>query len=466
MKPKIGVILLRAQWFDEVVDLPQLSDEVKLDADALCSSLPAELDLSDLWVVNSKTSLEHCLNELRVASFDLAVIIFQVWAEDFYLNPLVDSLKGTPVAVWCYQPSAAPPKPANFLDVLRYSGMVGTLEGLGTLHNLGQPYITLIGSPESPIVQSELVQLARAAKVYKALKTAHFGLLPARNDQMQSTFVDEFRLRSDLGPKVDYLSVNDLKEAADRITSDDLNEHLSHIVRTIPVRGVKPETLEACARVSMGLFDLAREKNLDVLSINDTSDELHRLLGLRPCLNGWRHQDKDEPLIGLEGDLGAATAQFILKNLTGEPNFFTEFWFWDEKSNCMVGGHAGYQNLASARDGEAWISQDYEYCQTDPCEGAHYQFACKPGIVTLLQIRWSTRGYWQAIIFSAMVEDQPAWIEGYPHAVVKPTLPVPDLVKQAAEVGTTQHWIMAYGDYRAEIKYLCRLCQIELKEIC
>jgi L-fucose isomerase-like protein len=466
MKPKIGVILLRAQWFDEVVDLPQLSSAVKDDADALLRSLTDELVVTGLWVVNSRSSLDQCVDEIKSASFDLALLVFQVWAEDFYLNPLVDVLKGTPLAVWCYQPAAAPPKPASFLDVLRYSGMVGTLEGLGTLHNLGQPYVTLIGSPESRTVQSELVQLARAANVYKALKSARFGLLPARNDQMQSTFVDEFRLRSDLGPAVEYLSVNDLKEAADRVKDAGLQDHLRNVIKSVPIKGVSAETLETCTRVSIGLFDLAAEKDLDVLSINDTSDELHRLLGLRPCLNGWRHQKNKQPIIGLEGDLGAATAQYILNQLTGEPNFFTEFWFWDEKSNCMVGGHAGYQNLSSAREHEAWISQDFEYCQTDPCEGAHYQFACKPGTVTLLQIRWSTRGYWQAIMFSARVEDESAWIEGYPHAVVKPTIPVPDLVKQAAEVGTTQHWIMAYGDYRAEIKNLCRLCQIELKEIC
>jgi L-fucose isomerase-like protein len=462
MKPKIGVILLRAQWFDDVVGLPELSEAVNTDAEKLQAALPDELDISGLWVINSRTSLDYCLKEIPVTSFDLALLIFQVWAEDFYLKPLVEVLKDIPLAVWCYQPAGNPPKPASFLDVLRFSGMVGTLEGLGTLHNLGQSYAILTGTPESPKLQSELTQLARAAKVRKALKTARFGILPARNDQMQSTFVDEFRLRSDLGPTVEYLSVFDLKEASSRVKRSDLDAHINKLKKDIPVRGVSPKTLEDCAMVSLALFDLAAEKNLDVLSINDTSEELHRQLGLRPCLTGWRDQGRSEPLIGLEGDLGAATAQFILHQLSGEPNFFVEFWFWDENSNCMVGGHAGYQNLASARPGEAWISQDYEYCQTDPCEGAHYQFACKPGIVTLLQLRWSTYGYWQAIMFSASVDDQPAWIEGYPHAVIKPSFPIPDFVKQAAEVGTTQHWIMTYGDYRVELGALCKLCHINL----
>ena len=38
------------------------------------------------------------------------------------------------------------------------------------------------------------------------------------NEQMQSTFVDEFRLRADLGPLVEYLSVGELERAAQAVT--------------------------------------------------------------------------------------------------------------------------------------------------------------------------------------------------------------------------------------------------------
>jgi hypothetical protein len=34
-----------------------------------------------------------------------------------------------------------------------------------------------------------------------------------------------------------------------------------------------------------------------------------------------------------------------------------------------------------------------------------------------LQLRWSASGRWQAITCTGEVVDQPAWIEGYPHAI-------------------------------------------------
>jgi hypothetical protein len=154
----------------------------------------------------------------------------------------------------------------------------------------------------------------------------------------------------------------------------------------------------------------------------------------------------------------------VLHCLTGTPVFFAEFWFWDEQKNILVGGHAGIQDPGVARPGEAFISHDFEYSQTDATEGAHLQFACRPGRITLLQLRWTPNG-WQAITCAGDVVDQPAWIEGYPHAVIRPDVPVLEFLKQAAEVGTTQHWIMGYGDVRAGIRAWCKLGRVALAEL-
>lgn len=464
-RPSVGLILLRAQWFDSVVALPELVEGIQQDAATLVAAFPADLELVYTWVVNSPASLNTCIGELRTLRLDLVVLTFQVWAEDLFLQPLVEALQGQPLAVWCYQPTACPPRPASFVEVLRFSGPVGTLEGLGTLRNLGASFSFLVGTPGSPQLDTSLIAEARAGSVRQALHKARFGLLPARNEQMQSTFVDEFRLRADLGPLVEYLSVGELERAAQAVPQLELDKYLEELRRDYPVRGVRPETLARAARASLGLARLALEHRLDVLSINDISTELHAMLGLRPCFSPLQMVGEAGVLFGLEGDLGAATAMLVLNRLTGSPVFFTEFWFWDEEKNLLVGGHAGVQDPRVARPGELYISQDYEYCQSDSTEGAHYQFACRPGRITLLQLRWTARGCWQAITCAGEVVDQPAWIEGYPHAVIRPDVSVLDFFKQAAEVGTTQHWIMAYGDARAAIQAWCKLENVALKEI-
>ena len=150
--------------------------------------------------------------------------------------------------------------------------------------------------------------------------------------------------------------------------------------------------------------------------------------------------------------------------LAGSACLFTEFWFWDESENIVVGGHAGPQNPALASPGQAWISQDYEYAQSDRTEGAHLQFVARPGRVTLLQLR-GTPGGWQAMVATGEALDSPPRLEGYPHAVVRLDVSVDRFVRQAARVGSTQHWIMAYGEVMAEVIAFCELAGIPLEVI-
>lgn len=461
LKPTIGLILLRAEWFDSVVALPELVDGVRNDAHQLVDCLSGHFNFRWVWQINNRDSLQACVNGLKNDGADLLVICFQVWAEDFFLRPILEAAGDTPLAVWCYQPHKTPPKPASFVEVLRYSGMVGTFEGLGTLSNLGNKPLFTFGSPEDDRPIQDLITFGRAAKVRKQLRKARFGLLPARNEQMQSTFVDEFRLLTEIGPKVIYLSVSELDRAARNVPQDEVDTFLSIIRKKYIIKKVKPSTLELSARVSLGMANLTNEKKLDVLSLDDISQELHTVLGLRPCLypplldfSGW--------LWSLEGDLGAATALFILDRLTASACFFLEFWYWNEEENWLIGGHAGVENPLVAGDNPIEISHDYEFAQSDATEGAHFQFTAKPGRCILLQLRCTPHA-WQAIAVSGAVLDGGPWLEGYPHAAFRPDCGVEMFIKGAAKVGTTQHWILAYGEPLEEIKVLFSLLKIPLE---
>jgi hypothetical protein len=460
--PRVAVILLRAEWFDAVVALPELAQAVRDDERLLLERLGAAFEIAGHWVVNSPGSLQGCVRELGALDADLFVLAFQVWAEDFYLNPLAEAIAGRPLAVWCYLPWQRPPRPASFLEVLRGSGPVGTFEGLGTLRNLGLHFAFTHGASDHPRPLRDLQVAARAAQVQRLLRQARFGLLPARNEQMQSTFVDEFRLRKDLGPQVKYLSVDELRRKAEALPEAELWAYLDQL-QGYPRRGVSPEDLALAARASLGLAHLAVDNSLDLLCLEDIAPELHIALGLRPCLYPPLLGERG-CLLSLEGDLGAATAQFILRRLSAEPTMFVEFWYWDEAQNVIVGGHAGAQDPRLAQPGSLWISHDYEFAQSDRSRGAHFQFIARPGRVTLLQLR-NTPSSWQALLVCGEALDGPPRLEGYPHAAIRLDTSLDDFVRRVARLGSTQHWIMAYGDLQAEAQALCTLLDIPLEII-
>ncbi len=463
IRPRIGLILLRAEWFDSVVALPQLTEAVKEDEQSILRILEQHFDIRAVWVVNSAERLQACVQALKSTEADLFVLCFQVWAEDFYLLPILRALAGRPLAVWCYLPWSKPPRPAGFVEVLRGSGPVGTLEGLGTLRNLGADFFFTHGSPQDKRVLTDLYVAARAGWMRNALQNVRFGLLPSRNEQMQCTFVDEFRLLAHIGPSVQMLSVGELKRRSDEVPQTEVEEFIGHLRANYPIRHVSDETLRLAARTSLGLAHLALDHRLDVLSLNDISPELHTVCGLRPCLYPPL-LEQSNVLVGLEGDLGVATALFVLQRLTDSPALFVEFWFWDEAENLIVGGHAGIQNPQVALPGKAWISHDFEYAQSDRSEGAHYQFVARPGRVTLLQLR-ATPSAWQAIVTKGEAIESETWVEGYPHAIIRLDVPLDHFIRRVAEVGSTQHWIMAYGEVVEEVRAFCTLLDIRLEVI-
>jgi L-fucose isomerase-like protein len=208
------------------------------------------------------------------------------------------------------------------------------------------------------------------------------------------------------------------------------------------------------------LAHLAVEQQVAVISLNDIAPELHEVLGLRPCLYPPLFEQANI-LVGLEGDLGAATAMFILNRLTGSPILFAETWFWDEEENLIVTGHAGPQNPALARPNHLWISHDLEFAQSDRTEGAHLQFVARPGRVTLFQLRGTPQG-WQAIVTTGQALETDPWVEGYPHAVIRLDVPVQDFLRQVAAVGSTQHWAIAYDEVAEAIGAVCELTAIPL----
>lgn len=275
--------------------------------------------------------------------------------------------------------------------------------------------------------------------------------------------VDEFRLRSELGPTIQYLSVGDLASATQAVSKNELEAYLTYIKENYPVRGVSEVGLSSAARVSLGLAHLALERKLDVLSFDDIADETHRVFGLRPCLYPPILFGRTVAL-ALEGDLGAATAVFILQRLTLSAVFFVEFWVWDGKENFLIGGHAGIQNPQVASPEQIWISPDYEFAQSDRLEGAQLQFIAKPGRVTLLQLRGTPLG-WQAIAFGGESLGGEPRLEGYPHALIRPDVPIELLFKEFARVGTTQHFAMVYGDVLREIEELGKLLNIKMSVV-
>ena len=464
-KPRVGLVLMRAAWKD-CAQADDLLEAFEASARTMAVKLERCCSVAGPWVVDSPETLAACRSALKQAELDMVLLAFQSWTEDALLVGLLESIGGRPLVLWCSLPWRRMPRPASFREVQRSTGPASAFSALGTLRNLDFPYLFTWGSVDDPRLLRDLEVAGRAAAARSALRFARFGLLPDHKTNARASDVDEARLLADLGPVVETIPLESFRRAAEEIDQEDVRAYLDAFRSAYEIDHVPNDQLEMAARASLGLARLAKESRLDLIALNDASRDLYEAfqmrLALYPHLPGSTSEDAAQVMYQPEADLSAATANFILNRLTGSPTMFLEFWAWDEALNQLVGGHNGMQNPAVGAEGEVWISHDYDSCRDPLRTGAQIQMIARPGRVTLFQLR-STPAGWQAVAASGFCLESRPVIEGYPHALVRIDTPVEHFFNRLADVGATQHWIMAYGSVLHEIEAFCQMTKIRLE---
>ena len=459
-RPQVHLIAARAQWFADVVADNELPELLTRDLERIVTLLGEALDLT-VSRVDSKASWDAAIDTAGRRGFDLTVLLPQVWAEDWRVLDLLEAAVNEPLLLWCYLPTSPAPAPLAFRQLLRYSGPVGALQYAGTINNAGRAYHVVVGSAEDSQARAQLTAIAQAAAARRRLRASRIGLLPHANPQMISTWVDEYRLRLTFGCDLHYLSAGQLAEASRRVSRAETKEYVGALLGSYRLRDLDEEALPEAARLSLGLAELVRECGIDILSLNDVSDELHRVLHMRPCLMPPALQ-RAELAVGLEGDLGAALAVAILKALSKEPVLFAEIFTWSDPDHTVTLGHGGLQDPRLAGEADRVVlTPDHEYQNTGK-PGVWMSFRMAAGPVTMLQIRHAPQGFVASVIEGTAAQGERE-IEGYPHAVVRLPVRPSSWLRSVLEAGSTQHWAVGRGHWGGALRHTCEMTGIALQ---
>jgi len=466
-KSKIGLVFFAAKWFEEVVlgasqNVKEFTKFLDEDTSKIKELLSKENEVIDFPMV---TSMEKAWNVCRrLLSEDLDAVVFccAVWTEDEYLLAFKDIMKIKPSVIWGVTSYKNPPVRSSIMDLYKNSGIVGTIQGLNVIVKMGVKPFYVFGSYLDSESIIKINKITKAAKVLKNLKKVRLGVLPYRNFQMITTYVDEFRLYSQIGPVVEYISCLQLKKAADAIDEKSVAGYMDEIKRKfkIDIR-VSEENLLKAVRATLGLEKIIFDKKLDGLALSDLIPELHEVVGLRPCLYTEK-LGKSEIVIGNEGDLGGTTAMFMLRKLTGNPVMFTEIFNLDYDTNTIGTGHAGPSNyLLAQSDDQVTITPDLELMDaTSDIGGVWMEFIGKPGIVTIVNFICTLDNFQMTILNGNSLGGRPRF-DGYPHYVVKIDPDLKEFLNSNAINGTSQHWAVVNGNVKEELSYLADMLGIK-----
>ena len=233
-KPKIGIVFFTAKWFEEVVlgknkTTKLFNRFITESTEKIINKFSKDFEVINNPIVNSMDKSRQVSKDLLAKDIDCLVLCFIVWSEDEYLLPFKDLMKIRPTILWGCTPYIKAPLKSDIVTLFRNSGIVGTFEGFGVIKKMGVKPFFVFGSFAEEEPYKKIKMIVNAAKVYRDLKTAKIGILPYRNNQMIVTYVDEFRLYSQIGPVIDYISILQLKKAADSISEGKISQYVEEI---------------------------------------------------------------------------------------------------------------------------------------------------------------------------------------------------------------------------------------------
>ncbi len=463
-KPKVGLLLLTAEWFAQIgasqgafAGLPQVLDR---DAAKMQEALGAELEIVHPGVLATVEQVDRALATFRQHDVDVMIACQITWGEDRLILRAVQELPDIPMLLWCYTPYRRMPEQMTMRDLFRASGPVGALQASGPLKRLGKRFGYAFGSYENPGTVDQIVVFARAAKVARDLEGARIGVLPYRCDQMTGTYVDEFRLKQEIGAELVYISTHDYRALCEQIPDARLKAFVRALKASYRIADNTTEAgLSNGARVSLGLAELAERYNLDAVAIEDVGEELHRVLGLRPCL--YVSELFERAVVSMEAEVGGAVALLMLKGLARKAPMYTEVFTLDAQENCLLMGHAGIHDavhLVESVD-DILVEPDGEYVESEP-DSAWMRFRVKGGHVTLLSVFCDVERFKLVISTGEAIGGKPRLL-GSPHAYVKLETPLEAFFEGAIRTGMTQHWALVHDDVVDELTALADILGLD-----
>lgn len=419
-------------------------------------------------IVYTRTDLDKAIAAFTTGKVDGVFVLYLSWAPDANWIRFQRDMAALPVLFASMIPENIPFETTfsanDGVAANTVRGLVGSLQASGSISRMKRPMLeTVLGTYDD--IMAKAKHFFTAAHVRAKLKEAVVAHISRHHEVMWSTYVDGLSLFQYVGPEVKVLATSAVRREMDKIPDNDVQAALKHLTDTYAVmEDVDMNALAASVRSSIAMDHVAATVGASYIVMNDLDPVLHKDLGLRPgflpCPYG--HDIPATP----EGDIGAGTAAYILRILSGRPAVVVEPGYINPHTGLVDIGHGGPNDYTDPSS-RVKIAKDTRLLNADvdyPGAGFAWQVIGK-GVKTMLHLSQSHTGFKMAC---TIVEAQEVdyFHASFCHGRIK------TLTGNAAEVfgkllqfGTTQHFAVASGDHRKELSQLAAIMGFEYLEV-
>jgi L-arabinose isomerase len=463
----IGLVALCAEWFRQVdhnSESGDLSGMLQQDYERISQFL--EECFGSVVAPGPISTVAEARNAIRVfniANIDAVVLVHILWSEDQPLIEIMNKLDRHPVILWDYHPQEVFPEHLSITDLFRRSGTVGLLQGSSPMARLGFSFQMVSGRPGDSKLTEELLEYKTALSVCREFNGLRIGRIAGNCEIMTGTIANVESVHKYLGVELLDISLDEYAAACFEVSDKEIVDYASDIIKRYEVREVSTKSLQTSARCALGLERLVEQQRFGAVGIQDLAPGLHRILGTRPCLPPWKCISNGVVFVA-EADMHCLLALFAASKASCRPCMYTEVFTYDRDENFLLMGHAGIHDPELAAEDRMIIVPDYEYCRVDEVEGAWLEFIMSAGEVTCLGLHDTGSGY-RMIVFEGESLGSPSRLQGFPHALVRPNIPVNDLLRDLVKLGVTQHFAIAQSRISGVLSKWCSIMGVEYIQI-
>lgn len=471
--PKAGLLLFEAKWFLDLgigeagSNIGDLSGLLNKEIEKIDNSLKGGVKLVNPGIIFDVPSARSALDLFKKEKVDLIIVCFLTWAEDRAWIEVLKSIGDIPIIYWQYMTGFYTDKQYTPLQLYHNSGIVGALQGSGSLKRFNKKFKFVIGEAKDEKVISKITSFAMASQVKNILRKSAVGLLPFRNDQMKVTCMDEYLILKKIGIVLQILTLAELKEKSISMKDEAVKRFMEANKKSFNVgKEMRKKDFLQASRVSLAMANLYVKYDLNALALNDVCDELHDTVGLRPCLYPEIYNEIGA-IIGLEGDVGCTIAMYILYLLSKRPIGFTEILNYNTREGTINAGHPGPVNpLLASSNNEVTITPDIEYMNSDfeYAYSATLELIGKPGRITMVNLLDIGEDI-QMIISSGESMGGHKRLTMFPHFCIKTDAPVLEFLEKVIRAGSSQHFAVVHQDLVNELVDLGNILNFKIIRI-
>ncbi|MAE60988.1 MAG: hypothetical protein CMJ49_06475 [Planctomycetaceae bacterium] len=443
-RPRIGLLPIgHFYYWDQFPELKQMGQRM---FKKLRTHLDAIGDVVASDLVDTMEKAGHAGDFFRQQDIDLLIVFPFGYTPSMCVLPAVQRLD-VPIRILnAHEDSSYDFQTADTTVYLHHEGVCCVPEISGALVNIHKPFKVRTGAFSDDRLWNELRADCAGVAAARAIRSANIALIGEIYTNMSDMPIDEHRLLRSTGKLLIRPEIEEILEAYQRVTEDQLNSMYRQFRDMYDVDDtVTNEHMRMSAQIAVAYDQIIAQKhNIDAFGYYWWGEkELITQLRSESALAVSRLAAMGRPGV-TEGDVKTAIAMKIL-DLLGAGGMFVEFFSMDFDEDFILMGHDGPANINMAQGRARLMHLDVHHGKSG--HGLGIDFDMRQGPVTLLNLTQFDAGDRFKLIYS-VGEVIPGTILsiGNPNARIRVERPIHEFMDAWCQAGPSHHIALGAGD--------------------